>query len=641
MKLMTANNQKADSLAGRLKKCPALLLAVPLFFYFLFGINHLAKFETTDEHYWMYSNYNNNDYWDNDDGRIHQYWEALFSGNWKRTRINDKPGITVAYVSGIGSWLKTNLDKNIEKGIAPTLSKSDKAQIINLYFRLPILIFNGLFSLFLFYLIRKLARDGWIALLATTFILLSPIIVGISQIVNPDALLWEFGFAALLSFLIYLRDGGRKFAGLSSVFLGLSLLTKYSSVIFLPFFLAVMLLYIIENIRAWPAEEIAKRIRKLSLSYFFIIAGALIIYAVFLPDNLVEFRHFMKGSLGFKGMQSFFWILFALNLLLFLDALFLKSRLSGGVFKKLEFFEKGFKTAVLAIFPLIFLIVIINSVFGADWLKLFAIPFDSAPKSAFANLSIAESSKIALIQFLPLVFSLTPLVILAVLYAWIKNLKTNSEFRWIIFIFSFFMAVFVGASFQQELILTNRYSILLYPLVFTIAAIGIFQIFSLAEKTFLFKTGIFTVAVVISLFSLWGTKPFYFNYTNFILPQKYLISDAWGYGGYEAAQYLNSLPGAKNLRIWADYNGTCLFFNGKCEANYLTMKNIRKKSGVIPHFDYFVSSRRGSILSAKIWKDLQKDYKLETVREFTINNRPENFIKIYKVTMNENANKEN
>lgn len=626
MKMASITKQIRNYISDRLY----ILLIIPLLIYFCFGLFHLTQFETADEHYWIYSNTNNNNYWNNDNGRIKQYWSALASGDWKKTRINDKPGITLAYVAGIGSWLKTDLDHNIDKGIVPTLSKNKKAQKINLYFRLPILLFNGLFSLFLFYLIRKLTRSGWIALLSATFILLSPIIVGISQIVNPDALLWEFCFAALLSFLIYLRDGRREFAVSSSIFLGLSLLTKYSSVIFLPFFLAVMVFYIIENIKLWPVEEIPKRIRKLSLSYFLIVAGALVIYAVILPDNLVEFRHFMKGSLGFKGLQSFFWLLFSFNLLLFLDAHFLKSRISREIFKKLDLFEKSLKMAILATLPFVFAVVVINALFGVDWLKLFTIPFDSASKTAFANLAILKSLRIILIQFQPLVFSLPPLVIVAILYAWIKNARISSEFQWVIFIFSFFIAVFVAASFQQELILTNRYSILLYPLVFTAAAIGIYQFFKLEKKTFLFQ--IITLAAVVStgLFSLWTTKPFYFNYMNMLLPQKYLISDAWGYGGYEAAEYLNNLPNANQLHVWSDYNGVCLFFNGKCEANFLTMQNIRQKANGLPHFDYFVSSRRGSILSKSLWTDLREDYKSKEIWNLFINDRPSNFVTIYR-----------
>jgi len=614
------------------KKPIFYLLAAALIIYFAFGLYHLTKFETADEHYWMYSNYNNNDYWENNDGRVHQYWEALFSGDWKKTRVDSKPGITVTYVSGIGSWLKTSLDKNIEKGIMSNLTKSDKAQIINLYFRIPILVFNGLFAIFLFYLIRKLTQNNWIALLSTACILLSPIIIGISQIVNPDALLWEFGFASLVSLLIYLRDGQKKFAVFSSIFLGLALLTKYSSVIFLPFFLAVIFFHLFRNVKLLPEGEIHKHIKKISLAYYLIIAGALAIYAVLLPDNLIEFRHFMKGSLGFKGMQLFFWTLFSVNLFLLLDAYLFQSIFFKWIFKKFFAFENILETIILALFPIIFIIVIINGFLGSDWLGLFAIPFDSSANAAFSHLSLDKTLRVILIQFMPLIFSLTPIVIFGALYAWIKNLKSESESRWIIFVFSFFIVIFVTASFQQELLLTNRYSILLYPFVFTIAAIGIFQMLNRLFNANAWRgTGLFFLVILISLFSLWQIKPFYFNYMNFLLPQQYLVSDAWGYGGYEAAQYLNRLPDAKNIRIWSDYNGLCLFFNGRCDANYLTMKNIQKKSlDGLPRFDYFIETRRGSILSKNIWDDLKIQYESREIWNLNINGRPANFVKIYE-----------
>jgi hypothetical protein len=164
----------------------------------------------------------------------------------------------------------------------------------------------------------------------------------------------------------------------------------------------------------------------------------------------------------------------------------------------------------------------------------------------------------------------------------------------------------------------------------TMAAIGFFHLFSLKKRTIFFKTIFFSTIIILGIISLQRTSPFYFNYMNLLLPKNYLITDAWGYGGYEAAQYLNALPNADQMRVWSDYNGVCLFFNGKCEANFLTMKNIRKESGELDQFDYFVSSRRGAILSHSLWGDLIEDYDSKLIWEMSINNRPGNFIRIYK-----------
>ncbi|HDZ85159.1 MAG TPA: hypothetical protein ENH35_01240, partial [Candidatus Moranbacteria bacterium] len=59
-------------------------LALSLIIYFLFGFNHLTESVTSDEHYWVYD-------------RVPEYWEAISNQKWKKTRVNDKPGITLAY----------------------------------------------------------------------------------------------------------------------------------------------------------------------------------------------------------------------------------------------------------------------------------------------------------------------------------------------------------------------------------------------------------------------------------------------------------------------------------------------------------------------------------------------------------------
>ena len=65
----------------------ALILSIIIFYSF--GTYHLAKFETVDEHFWK-------------EIRISRYWQALKNQNLEETYINDKPGVTVALISGIG-----------------------------------------------------------------------------------------------------------------------------------------------------------------------------------------------------------------------------------------------------------------------------------------------------------------------------------------------------------------------------------------------------------------------------------------------------------------------------------------------------------------------------------------------------------
>ena len=174
-----------------------LLLLISLVLYFSFGFYHIAKFETADEHYWMY---------DPVAGRIHDYWNAISIGDWAHTRINDKPGIMLAYISGIGIYFEDGLNNRVyHSGNYESAFTSAETEKINLAFRIPLLIFNGFFTLFIFWAIKRLTKNTWLALVTATLILLNPIIIGVSQIINPDSLLWIFSFSALLSFLNYLK----------------------------------------------------------------------------------------------------------------------------------------------------------------------------------------------------------------------------------------------------------------------------------------------------------------------------------------------------------------------------------------------------------------------------------------------------
>jgi len=165
------------------------------------------------------------------------------------------------------------------------------------------------------------------------------------------------------------------------------------------------------------------------------------------------------------------------------------------------------------------------------------------------------------------------------------------------------------------------------------AAIGLYELAdkfpNKAKSLVLISFSVIIIAVV----SLFFARPYYFNYTNFLLPKNQSVTDTWGYGGYEAAEQLNALPGAENLVVWADYYGVCEFFNGKCLTDY---KFDQKKYPI----DYYVLTRRGKIRYEPNYARLMTDPNVvkalpyysqkNPVWELFIGNRPQNFIKIYK-----------
>lgn len=178
---------------------------------------------------------------------------------------------------------------------------------------------------------------------------------------------------------------------------------------------------------------------------------------------------------------------------------------------------------------------------------------------------------------------------------------------------------------------------MLYPLFAFVGALGVYEflkIFKTSGSRKKSKYLIVAIILVFSFVSLMKIKPFYLSYMSFLLPKDQIISDGWGYGQYEAAQYLNSLPDAENLVIWSDRSGICQFFTGKCLGNYEIDLSKSKP-------DYFVFSRRGVLRHRFEWEkpnlaEKSRDYYYKKAQSgeynwaLFIGRRKENFVKIVK-----------
>ena len=121
--------------------------------------------------------------------------------------------------------------------------------------------------LFVIYDISRKLFDSDSGLLITILISLNPIIIGISQIVNPDSTLWSTSFAAFLLFFLYLKTDNDKYVYLSGFFFGLALLSKYfASILYLVFFIAVFAEHLIK--REFDVENLYRRLFDLFKLYF-------------------------------------------------------------------------------------------------------------------------------------------------------------------------------------------------------------------------------------------------------------------------------------------------------------------------------------------------------------------------------------
>jgi 4-amino-4-deoxy-L-arabinose transferase-like glycosyltransferase len=596
---------------------PLFLLIFPLILYLVFSTHNLTKFVTADEHFWFN---------DPTHDRIHQYWNAVSTKNWIATRINDKPGVSLVFISGIGVFFEKQMPTLLAgywEGGDSNIG-AQNFEKLNFLYRFPQVIFTAIFSIYFFWALRRLLKNDWAALFSAGLIMLSPIIIGISQIVNPDAMLWIFCFATLLAFLLFLQEEKKLDIFLAAVFFAFALLSKYAALMLIPFFMAAMFFQALFEFENWSKKILQKKLFHFSLGYFFVITLAFAIFAILMPAVLVKPLLAYKSTIGFKGMQYVFWPLMAVNLFLVVDSFYFKSFCAEYILQKTKFLKKILPRALYGFLVIVSLLTLANWIFKNNLMNVVSAAFDSGDGEKYIHASFFDK---LILQFRPIVFSLTPLALASILFLWTKAFFGKIKYELLVFLFTLFIAIFYIAVIKQGLLISIRYGIILYPALLTLAALGIIEFFKLEKRTEICKSLIFLAVIIISFISLWKIKPYYFNYTSDLMPKNSIITGAWGYGGYEAAEYLNSLPNAKDLVIWSDYYGVCPFFVGKClEAGALS--NYAKSSS-LSSVDYMVATRRGKLQNKNMWHKFDS-YKIKATWSLFIDGREGNFVKIYK-----------
>lgn len=616
-------------------------LAVSVLIFFIFGLYHLAKFETTDEHLWKYA-------------RIKQYWQALAEKDWEKTYINDKPGVTVALFSGAALLFEAEPEKHFVRDSKATggdlflAYENAKTERINFLFRFPV-IFIATLSLFLFFWLARIAfKSEWLALFAVMFIAFNPILLGMSQIANPDSYFWIFSGLAVFAFLARLKTGEKKFLALCAVFSGFAFLSKYTALaLFVFYFLALAAKIIFDNFNS--TEEKQDILARSLADIFVILVFSVLIFSVFLPAVFVNPELLLKGVSQFKGVSNFLIALaaaFATYVVFKLKFAFTKNFLEF-ISKKRKFFLLGA--------CLLFLLIVVPLMANV-WIGQKYAPLDEMRDKAYAsepkrfhfgtllkdNSFFEKNAKLMLMETYPFIFSLSPLTLFFIAYLIFRSFKDkldNYASAALMAVFLFFIFYFT-TTVLARVVSSVRYSIVLYPLFSLLAAIGIWEAAKKAaammkiatRKTMLVAS---TLVLILGVSTLWIIRPFYFSYANFFLPKKFTIHHSWGHGFYQAAEYLNSLPEAQNIVIWSNTNTICPFFNGHCLKSRKINLNVVKP-------DYFVVSRRGQLKTSRFFELLnsptpEKDsnYYLKKIKNdyewsLFINGRPENFVKIVK-----------
>lgn len=602
---------------------PKLLFAVTLGLYLLFGSLHLTRFITADEHYWLYE-------------RVPKYWNAWGNFELRKTFINDKPGVSLALVTGPALLVLPDTNHHcIEQDNRLYDCRIEDTERLLFAFRLPLLIANGLILVYLFSLLSRLFGP-WTAFFASAFIALSPVLIGMTQIVNPDALLWSTSIAAFLSYLATLKSGFRRDAIMTVLFTGLALLSKYTALILFPAFALAIFVRFVAAPRDLPTEQLAVSIKTDVLRLIGITTGSALLVLAFVPAFLLDKKYAAEYLATVPDKEVLLFVFAPLVFVVFVDIFLFRSRLLLFVRAVARRFVPLLRT--LALLVLLFLIAVIAArYFFPSW-SIYAIPFDIKDLSdARYHSSVPNATEAFFLEWNAILFSLPPvllgsLALLSFLSFRKKSLvETGTTLLLGLFAFGFTLILI-----HSNILATARYAIMLFPILAILGAFGLNAVARIGEeRSREWRPAIAILVITMSTFSLISIYPFYANYANALLPKKALIADAWGYGGYEAARYLNTLPDAERLTVWSDYYGVCEFFVGHCLTAYTFDGNQIRP-------DYYVLTRRGEIrymsrferwerLSGLVAHRYYRQAVISPVWSLEIDGRPGNYVKVFKV----------
>ena len=599
-------------------RAPLVIVAV-LATHLTLGLLRLESYSAVDEPYWTYQ-------------RTPKFWKAIAEGKWRSTNINDKPGITTAILSGAGLLKIDPLPYKSLRDDVKTDEEFRAINDINFFFRLPIFLFCFL-SLPVFFLLLKKLFDETTALVAFILIGFSPILFGISLIINPDSLLWIFLPLSVLSYFVFQKNAEKKYLYMSGLFLGFSILTKYVANILYIFFFALPFL---EYLFSKDKPALRTYLKQSAINYIILVAISCATFFAFFPATWKHPEMILEGTFLSKAFESTWPLFVGIITLIALDAALLKSKTAAFILEILSRYRTRFIQATFILFIAALFFVALNtftgmSIFNTD--ASLASPKGSGGDGS--NLFIFADNIVA--DLYSLMFGISPLALfalIATLTLGITKRHIASRETRIAFFLSLFIFLYYIASTVNHVIATVRYQITLFPFACILAAIGI-SFFLTSNRLRKYQEDAVAIAAVLatfifSLISLLSVKPYYFAYTSFLLPEPYFVNlKDMGDGSWEAADFLNHLPNPREISIWSDKGAVCAVFIGECRTG-LSQKDLRDLQ-----VNYVVvsSGRRSRTLklshpgSDPI--DFKKAYETnETTRTFIIGNRSENFIKI-------------
>lgn len=528
----------------------------------VFMLHHLGQFVSVDEPKWFYT-------------RIPQLGSSLLNRDWAGTMINDKPGLLPAALSLPSLIL-----------FSPNQVSSNNIEEALFLWRLPIVVFSVI-TLAIIFILLYILFDKYYAILCLSFIALNPILVGVSQIVNPDSTLWSTGLISLLAFFLYLRTNSKRSLYFSSFFLGLALLSKYfASILYIIFLSAIIIEYLTE--KNLSLDHLKSRI----IDYLTIIGTSIATYLLLFPATWVFPDQILKGTIFVKIIIS---IILVLSVLFF--DIFITKGGAMQIIREYNFVPRILRAiAVISLAYLVFLLVnLFSNYFFFDF-NYFVMNY----KMNYSEFSIIDTLNASAYTML---FTLNPIISFIFIF-FVSVLSVNKldsicdkrqqkEDVILYTSFSFIILFLFGSSIGGYLAI-SRYQVLIYPVCAIIATSVIHSIIQKSKA----KINLVMIIIIINTFILVSASPFYLLYTNPMNLHNSVVTEAWGYGGYEMAQKLNSLKNAELINVWTDREGFKEFFVG----------NTYWRADVNPLFgekvDYLVLTTGGK----RIFNNLLKKY---------------------------------
>ena len=462
----------------------------------------LDHYVTIDEPTWLMNSAN--------------FYQALWTRNWKDTYQLEHPGVTITWTGTLGFLWKFPGYVKLVDGQLKKENKFRDFLTSKGHTALDLLVAGRTFTalgvilvlLLAFTLMVRLA--GWgLALMASLLIALDPFFIALSRLLHLDGLVAALMLLSLLAFLSYLDRGRRRRdLLLSGVAAGLSWLTKSPAFFLIPF---MGLLVLIELFISWKRVGVVDlRNRATWLRSIWAAVSSWLVWLII-------------GVIVFILLWPAMWV----------DPIGTLSQVFGGATN--------------------------YALEGNSHVTFFAGQVIDVGQSIWYYYPVSLLWRITP----PMLIGVLLLAVACLFPKWFGLSLDNRRMAWFMSLFTLLFIIFITLSQKKA----DRYQIPVQPALCILAAIGWYVLFErLGNWVGLRFPGapmrllmpLLAGAVVFwQLLGVLQTAPYYMNYYNPLLggdraaPGVMMIGR--GEGLDQAAHYLNSLPNARNLHVFAWY----------------------------------------------------------------------------------------